>query len=62
MGAATPATLIDTYALMTETTGEIPQTTRTALDAIRREKGRGVIHSLIAYEFLLQYHRRRLPA
>jgi hypothetical protein len=47
---------------MTETTGEIPQTTRTALDAIRREKGRGVIHSLIAYEFLLQYHRRRLPA
>jgi predicted nucleic acid-binding protein len=47
---------------MAEATGEITEEARKALDDVRRKKVHGVIHPLIAYEFLVQYHRKRLPA
>ena len=47
---------------MAEATGEIPKQARKMFDQIRRKKVDGVIHPIITYEFLLQYHRKRLPA
>lgn len=50
------------YALMAEATGEITRNARKVLDGVRRKKISGVIHPLITYEFLIRYHRKRLPA
>lgn len=61
MGEA-PATIVDTYALMAEATGETTKRARKVLDDIRRKKASDVIHPLITYEFLIQFHKNRLPA
>jgi len=58
----TIATIVDTYALMAEATGEITEEARGVLDDVRRKRVLGVIHPLITYEFLTQYYRNRLPA
>ncbi len=62
MGEQAQTTIVDTYALMAEATGEITKKARKSLDEIRTKKVDGVIHPLITYEFLIQYHRKRLPA
>ncbi len=56
------AAVIDTYALMAEATDEVTEKAEKYLQAVRRGEIKGIIHPLIAYEFLLQYYRGRLPA
>lgn len=46
---------------MAKATGEISPRANECLEDIRREKIEGIIHPMITYEFLLQYHKKRLP-
>jgi predicted nucleic acid-binding protein len=53
--------IIDTYALMAKATGEIPPQANKHLEDVRNGKLKGVIHPLITYEFVLQFHKGRIP-
>ena len=53
--------IIDTYALMAKATGEITSQANKHLEDVRKGKLKGVIHPLITYEFVLQFHKGRIP-
>lgn len=53
--------IIDTYALMTKATGEITSKANKHLEDVRNGKLKGVTHPLITYEFILQFHKGRIP-
>ena len=53
--------IIDTYALMAKATGEITPQANKHLEDVRNGKLKGVIHPLITYEFILQFHKGRIP-
>lgn len=53
--------IVDTYALMAKATGEISNEADKWLEEIRRGRSKGMIHPMITYEFLLQFHRKRIP-
>ena len=61
MGEALKAVVVDTYALMARATSEITPRAEACLESVRRGKVKGIIHPLITYEFLLQFHRGRMP-
>lgn len=61
MGKPPRAVVVDTYALMTKATGEINPEADTHLEDVRVGRVRGIIHPLITYEFLLQFHKGRIP-
>lgn len=53
--------VVDTYALLAELAGSIPEGGRTVMDAIRTGRTRGVVHYLVAYELYLLYEKGLLP-
>ena len=53
--------IIDTYALMAKATGEITPQANKHLEDVRNGKLKGLIHPLITYEFVLQFHKGRIP-
>lgn len=61
MGETLRTVIVDTYALMAKATGEITPKANKCLENIRRGKFKGVIHPIIAYEFLLQFYKGRTP-
>jgi len=46
---------------MAKATGEITPKANKCLENIRRGNFKGVIHPIIAYEFLLQFYKGRIP-
>ena len=61
MGETPRIVIVDTYALMAKATGEITPKANECLENVRSGKLKGAIHPLITYEFLLQFHRGRIP-
>lgn len=61
MAEALRAVVVDTYALMAKATSEITPRADECLENIKRGKIKGMIHPLITYEFLLQFHKGRMP-
>lgn len=61
MGETLRTVIIDTYALMAKATGEITPKANACLENARRGKIKGVIHPVITYELLLQFHKGRTP-
>jgi len=46
---------------MAKATGEITPKANECLENVRSGKLKGTIHPVITYEFLLQFHRGRIP-
>lgn len=61
MGETLRTVIVDTYALMAKATGEITPKANECLENVRSGKLKGAIHPVITYEFLLQFHRGRIP-
>jgi len=61
LGETLRTVIVDTYALMAKATGEITPKANECLENVRSGKLKGAIHPVITYEFLLQFHRGRIP-
>lgn len=61
MGQTLRTVIVETYALMAKATGEITPKANRYVENVRSGKIKGTIHPVITYEFLLQFHKGRIP-
>ena len=61
MARETKTVIVDTYAIMADLTGQIPNSAAETLDDVRRGRIKGVLHYLIIYELAYHWKRGRLP-
>ena len=61
--AKTPKTVVvDTYALLAMAYGELGRTATLIFQGIRHGRVKGVVPATVAYEYLVHWHRGRIPA
>lgn len=56
------AVIVDTYALLAMAYGELSTTAARILRGIRQGRVRGIIPVTVVYEYLVHWHRGRIPA
>ncbi len=53
--------VVDTYAIISYFTGDIPKRARDILDGVRKGRVKGVIHYLLVYELAYHWRRGKIP-
>ena len=57
----TGTVVIDAYALLAMAYGELSNTAREVLLSVRKRRVKGLVLVTVAYEYLVHWHRGRIP-